>query len=62
VEFLLSVVVASAIGTAVVLFRNRRPQSMEHSISEFERGLHALRPQRSAGVNRRSERGARTTG
>jgi hypothetical protein len=62
VEFLLFVVVASALGIAVVLVRNRRPTSMEHSITEFERGLHALRPHRSAGAVRRTERGVGTTG
>jgi len=45
VEFLLFVVVASAVGTAIVLLRNRRPTSMEHSIEEFERGLRALAPE-----------------
>ncbi|HEX5614472.1 MAG TPA: hypothetical protein VFZ83_04905 [Acidimicrobiia bacterium] len=61
-EFLVFVVVASAVGIAAVLVRNRRPTSMEHSITEFERGLHALRPPRSAGAMRRTERGAGTTG
>jgi hypothetical protein len=45
VQFLLFVVVASAIGIAVVLMRNRRPTSMDHSIEEFERGLRALAPE-----------------
>ena len=43
--FLLFVVVASTIGIAVVLVRNRRPTSMDHSIAEFERGLRALAPE-----------------
>jgi hypothetical protein len=43
--FLLFVVVASAIGITIVLVRNRRPTSMEHSIDEFERGLRALSPE-----------------
>lgn len=43
--FLLFAVVASAVGIAIVLVRNRRPSSMQHSISEFERGLQALAPQ-----------------
>ena len=44
-QFLLFVVVASAIGIAIVLVRNRRPTSMDHSIAEFERGLRALAPE-----------------
>ena len=44
-EFLLFVVVASAVGIAIVLMRNRRPTSMDHSIEEFERGLRALAPE-----------------
>jgi hypothetical protein len=53
VQFLLFVVVASAIGIAVVLVRNRRPTSMDHSIAEFERGLKALAPDTQ---ERRSQR------
>ena len=44
-QFLLFVVVASALGISVVLMRNRRPTSMDHSIAEFERGLRALAPE-----------------
>jgi hypothetical protein len=47
VVFLLFAVLASAVGIAAVLFRNRRPNSMEHSIDEFERGLRALAPEPS---------------
>jgi hypothetical protein len=47
VIFLLFAVLASAVGVAAVLFRNRRPNSMEHSIEEFERGLRALAPEPS---------------
>ena len=46
--FLLFAVLASAVGIAAILFRNRRPNSMEHSIEEFERGLRALAPEPSA--------------
>lgn len=62
--FLLFVVVASALGIAVVLVRNRRPTSMDSSISEFERGLRALAPDpRWEGRGRRRpERGARGPG
>jgi hypothetical protein len=42
--FLLIAVVGSVVGVSVVLLRNRRPQSMEHSIDEFERNLQALAP------------------
>jgi hypothetical protein len=45
VQFLLFVVVASALGIAIVLVRNRRPTTMDHSIAEFERGLRALAPE-----------------
>jgi hypothetical protein len=43
--FLIFALVASAIGIAIVLFRNRRPTSLDHSITEFERGLRALAPE-----------------
>jgi hypothetical protein len=62
VEFLLFVVVGSAIGITLVLVRNRRPQTMEHSITEFERGLDALRPERPPRPVGRTERGAGGTG
>lgn len=45
--WLLIVVIGSAIGIVVVLLRNRRPTSMEHSIAEFERNLRALAPEES---------------
>jgi hypothetical protein len=44
VAFLLFAVIASAVGISIVLWRNRRPTSMEHSIAEFERGRRALAP------------------
>jgi hypothetical protein len=47
--FLLFAVVASAVGIAIVLVRNRRPTSMDHSIAEFERGLRALAPESDPG-------------
>lgn len=46
--FLLFAVVASVIGIVIVLVRNRRPTSMDHSINEFERGLRALAPEEQA--------------
>jgi hypothetical protein len=45
VGYLLIAVLGSAIGISIVLFRNRRPSSMEHSIDEFEKGLRALAPE-----------------
>jgi len=47
VAFLLIAVVGSIVGISIVLLRNRRPNSMEHSIDEFERGLRALAPEPS---------------
>jgi hypothetical protein len=55
VAFLLFAIFASAVGVAVILLRNRRPSSMEHSIEEFERGLRALAPEPSTRPRRRSE-------
>jgi hypothetical protein len=55
VAFLLFAVIASAVGIAAVLLRNRRPTSMEHSITEFERGLRALAPEHEAAARRRAE-------
>ena len=37
-------VVLSLVGCTVLWLRNRRPRSMEHSIKEFSRELHALAP------------------
>ena len=51
--FLLIAVVGSIVGISIVLLRNRRPNSMEHSIDEFERNLRALAP--DAQPRRRSE-------
>jgi hypothetical protein len=45
VAFLAFAVVASAVGIAMVLLRNRRPTTMQSSIGEFERGLRALAPE-----------------
>jgi len=55
VVYLLFALLASAVGIAVILFRNRRPSSMEHSIEEFERGLRALAPEPSAHRRRTAE-------
>ena len=53
--FLLIVVVGSIVGIGIVLMRNRRPNSMEHSIGEFERNLRALAPDAQPSRRRRSE-------
>jgi len=53
VGFLLFALIASAVGIAIVLFRNRRPTSMDHSIAEFERGLRALAPEHPVRHKRR---------
>jgi hypothetical protein len=55
VAFLLFAVAISAIGITIVLMRNRRPTSMEHSIAEFERGRRALAPETPAPQRRRPE-------
>ncbi len=54
--FLLFAVVGSAIGIAIVLMRNRRPTSMEHSIAEFEKGRRALAPESPTQPARRRRR------
>ena len=54
--FLLFAVIASAVGISIVLWRNRRPTSMEHSIAEFERGRRALAPDPTDAPARRRRR------
>ncbi len=56
VAFLLFAVIVSAVGISIVLVRNRRPTSMEHSIAEFERGRRALAPDEQALPARRRHR------
>jgi hypothetical protein len=53
--FLLFAMLASAAGITAILLRNRRPNSMEHSIEEFERGLRALAPEKSSRRRRPAE-------
>lgn len=53
--FLLMAVAISAIGITIVLLRNRRPTSMDHSIAEFERGRRALAPETPAPPRHRPE-------
>jgi hypothetical protein len=53
--FLLFAILASGVGITAILVRNRRPNSMEHSIEEFERGLRALAPEPTARQRRSAE-------
>ena len=59
--FLLIAVVGSIVGITIVLLRNRRPNSMEHSIDEFERNLRGARARNAVRVARggRNERASR---
>jgi hypothetical protein len=43
-QFLIFVLVASAIGITIVLVRNRPRTGMDASIDEFRRGLRAIAP------------------
>jgi hypothetical protein len=56
VAFLLFALIVSAVGITIVLVRNRRPTSMEHSIAEFERGRRALAPEAPTPPARRRHR------
>lgn len=49
--FLVFAVLASAVGIAAVLIRNRRPTTMQSSIGDFERGLRALAPVPETGTD-----------
>ena len=53
--FLLFAIAASAVGITAILLRNRRPNSMEHSIEEFALGLRALAPEASSRRRRTAE-------
>jgi hypothetical protein len=55
VAFLAIAIIGSIVGITIVLMRNRRPNSMEHSIDEFERNLRALAPDTPSRPRRRSE-------
>jgi hypothetical protein len=44
VQFLIFVLVASAVGITVVVVRNRPRTGMDASIDEFQRGLRAVAP------------------
>lgn len=60
--FLLFVVLASAIGTAMVLLRNRRPTTMSSSIDEFRRSLDAIAPEADDALSPPDEEGAQRPG
>lgn len=48
-QFLIFVLVASAVGIAIVVLRNRPRTGMDASIDEFRRGLRAIAPEHGAG-------------
>jgi hypothetical protein len=64
VEFLIFVLVASAIGISIVVVRNRPRTGMDASIDEFRRGLRAIAPGPEAGEpgGRSDEQGAGRSG
>jgi hypothetical protein len=64
VQFLIFVLVASALGITVVLIRNRPRTGMDASIDEFRRGLRAIAPEPEPGEapSRPGEQGAGRSG
>ena len=44
--FVMGALVLSVVGTLIILYRHRRPRSMEFGIEEFSRELRALAPER----------------
>ena len=62
-QFLIFVLVASAIGITIVLVRNRPRTGMDASIDEFRRGLRAIAPgEPDAAAGRPDEQGAGRSG
>lgn len=55
--YLLIAVVLSVVGTLILMYRHRKPTSMEHGIDEFHRELRALAPERRAERRNRGEDG-----
>ena len=51
-QFLIFVLVASAVGITIVLLRNRPRTGMDASIDEFRRGLRAIAPEGDAAGKR----------
>jgi hypothetical protein len=62
VQFLIFVLVASAIGITIVLVRNRPRTGMDASIDEFRRGLRAIAPGDETDGGRPDEQGAGRSG
>jgi hypothetical protein len=63
VQFLIFVLVASAVGICIVVLRNRPRTGMDASIDEFRRGLRAIAPEAEAAAPGRSdEQGAGRSG
>ena len=63
-QFLIFVLVASAIGITIVLVRNRPRTGMDASIDEFRKGLRAIAPGPEPGPagDRPDDQGARRSG
>ena len=63
-QFLIFVLVASAVGIGVVLLRNRPRTGMDASIDEFRRGLRAIAPEEETATPtaRSDEQGAGRSG
>jgi hypothetical protein len=64
VQFLIFVLVASAVGICIVVVRNRPRTGMDASIDEFRRGLRAIAPELEPGETdgRSDEQGAGRSG
>jgi hypothetical protein len=64
VQFLIFVLVASAIGITIVVVRNRPRTGMDASINEFRKGLRAIAPGPEPGSagDPPDEQGARRSG
>jgi hypothetical protein len=62
VQFLIFVLVASAVGITIVLLRNRPRTGMDASIDEFRRGLKAIAPEPGEAGSRPDEQGAGRSG
>jgi hypothetical protein len=64
VQFLIFVLVASAIGICIVVLRNRPRTGMDASIDEFRKGLRAIAPESESAApdGRPDEQGAGRSG
>ena len=63
-QFLIFVLVASAVGICIVVLRNRPRTGMDASIDEFRRGLRAIAPETESTTpaGRTDEQGAGRSG